>query len=410
LSTGRTARTADVGRQGLLTGRTARLGVICGISVAMTMSVQEVLPAMPVMQDVFGISDAAAGWFTLVFTLPGLLLSIPLATLAARVPRRSVMATMVVVYALLGLGQALVDSYGLMLVLRVVQGTVFAAAMPLTLVIIGESFARSEQIDVLARRATWVTFGELAFPIMGALLATISWQAPFVAQLAILPLALLALLVLDGRRSAAGPSRRRGHIAAVIGQRERGWLIMGIGFSRFVFKFTFIIYVPLLVVADSHASVAQAGVIVAVSAGATGAVAALVPRVLRRVRASWLLTFGAAAIAAALVCLVLSDSPYVSAAIAILFGIGDGILVVLSDSYVLYAWPADERPRVSAASQSARNLGKVVAPLLMSVIVAATSLAVGFLALAGLAVVLGLAFTRLRGLDAGIAASRAKLA
>jgi hypothetical protein len=96
---------------------------------------------------------------------------------------------------------------------------------------------------------------------------------------------------------------------------------------------------------------------------------------------------------------VLSTDPYVSAAIAVLFGIGDGILVVLSDSYVMYAWKADLRPRVSAASQSARNLGKVVAPLLMSAIVAATSLGVGFLVLAGLALVLGLAFTRLRELD-----------
>jgi MFS family permease len=365
----------------------------------MTMSVQEVLPAMPVLQGVFGISDAAAGWFTLAFTLPGLLLAIPLATYVVRLPRRSAIAGMVVFYALLGLAQALVDSYGVMLVLRVAQGTIFAAAMPLTLVIIGESFARSEQIDALARRATWVTLGELAFPIIGALLATLSWQAPFVAQLAILPLAVLAFVVLDERRSAPAPERRRGNIAAVIGQRAHGWLILGIGFARFVFKFAFIIYVPLLVVADSHASVAQAGVIVALSAGATGAVAALVPRVLRRVRGSWLLVFATAAIAVSLVGLVASNDPYVSAVFAVLFGVGDGILVVSTDSYVLSAWPADDRPRVSAASQSARNLGKVVAPLLMSAIVAATSLAVGFLVLAGLAVVLGLAFTRRRALD-----------
>jgi ACDE family multidrug resistance protein len=392
-----------------VSGRVARLTLICGVSVAMTMSVQAVLPAMPVLQGVFGISDAAAGWFTLAFTLPGLLLSIPLALVAARVPRRSAIAVLVVLYALLGLAQALADSYGVMLVLRVAQGTVFAAAMPLTLVIIGESFARSEQIDVLARRATWVTFGELAFPILGAVLATIAWQAPFVAQLAILPLALLALVVLDDRRSAALPDRTAGHIAALISRRERGWLIMGIGFARFVFKFAFIIYVPLLVVANSHASVAQAGVIVAIAAGTTAVVAAAVPRVLRHVRASWLLTFGAAAIAAALASLVLSSDPYVSAAIAVLFGIGDGILVVLSDSYVLYAWSADERPRVSAASQSARNLGKVVAPLVMSVIVAASSLDAGFLVLAVLALLLGLAFTRLHSLDAGLAMSRAKL-
>lgn len=369
----------------------------------MTMSVQEVLPAMPVLQGVFDISDAAAGWFTLAFTLPGLLLAIPLATLVVRLPRRSAIAGMVVVYALLGLAQALVESYGAMLVLRVGQGIIFAAAMPLTLVIIGESFARSEQVDALARRATWVTIGELVFPIIGALLATLSWQAPFVAQLAILPLALLAFVVLDERRTAPTAKRQRGTTAAVIARRAHGWLILGIGFARFVFKFAFIIYVPLLVVADSHASVAQAGVIVALSAGATGGVAAIVPHVLRSVRASWLLVFAAAAIAMSLVGLVASNDPYESAVFAVLFGVGDGILVVLADSYVLSAWSADDRPRVSAASQSARNLGKVVAPLLMSAIVAVTSLAVGLLVLAGLAVALALAFARLRALDERLA-------
>jgi MFS family permease len=369
----------------------------------MTIGVQAVLPAMPILQDVFGISDAAAGWFTLAYTLPGLVLVLPLAALAVRTPRRWTVAFLLVAYALLGLGQALVRGYGELLALRVAQGAVFAAAMPLAFVIIGETFAPRDQLRALSRRATFVTAGELAFPIAGALLATISWKAPFVAQLALLPLAVFALFALDDRRSTTGPNRVRTHIAGVIRAQERGGLILMIGFARFLFKFTFIVYVPLLLVGRGQASVAQAGIIVSIAAGSTGLSAAAVPRVIRRVGPSSLLMAAATAIAASLAALVLTDDPYLSAAIGLCFGLGDGILVVLSDAYVMRTWPAELRPRVGAASQASRNLGKVAAPLVMSVIAAIWSIEAGFVAMACVAALLVPWFARLRRFDERIA-------
>jgi MFS family permease len=248
-----------------------------------------------------------------------------------------------------------------------------------------------------------VTAGELAFPIAGALLATISWKAPFVAQLALLPLAVFALFALDDRRSTGGPNRVRAHIAGVIHAQERGGLILLIGFARFLFKFTFIVYVPLLLVGRGQASVAQAGIVVSIAAGSTGLTAAAVPRVIRRVGPSSLLMAAAIAIATSLVALLLTDDPYVSVAIGVCFGLGDGILVVLSDAYVMRTWPTELRARVGAASQASRNLGKVAAPLVMSAIAALWSLEAGFVTMACVAALLVPWFARLRRFDERIA-------
>jgi MFS family permease len=377
----------------------ARLLLVCAVSACMTIGIQAVLPAMPLLQDVFGISDAAAGWFTLAFTLPGLVLVVPLATLVARLPRRATVAGLLIGYGVLGLAQAFVGGYAELLVLRVLQGAIFAAVMPLMLVIVGEAWAASEQIGVLARRATWVTGGELVFPLAGALLATVSWRLPFVAQILVAGVAVLALVALDDRRSPPAPRRRRSRLVDVVREQPHGYLVMGIGFARFLFKFSFMIYLPLLLVEGADVSVVVAGLVVTLAAGATGVVATAMPRVLRRVRPSRALVGGALSTAAALAGLALTDDPYLACAIAVAFGIGDGVLVVLSDGYVLRVWPAEQRPRVSAASQAARNLGKVAAPLVMSAIAAVASITAGFGVLAVTALLFGAASLRLRALD-----------
>lgn len=374
----------------------------------MTIGVQAVLPALPLVQEAFGISDAAAGWFTVAFTLPGLVLVVPLATLAARLPRRPTVACLLVAYGLLGLAQAFVDGYAALLGLRVLQGSIFAAAMPLMLVIIGESWAATDQIGVLGRRAATVTGGELLFPLAGALLATLSWKAPFIAQILVVPLAVLALVALDDRRSA--PARRdvRVPLLAVVRRRPNGVLIMAIGFARFLFKFAFLIYVPLLLVGDGGASVALAGIVVTIAAAATGGVAAVMPSLIRALRPSRALALAAACIAAAFAALAVTDDPYAACLIALVFGAGDGALVVLSDSYVLRAWTPADRPRVSAASQAARNLGKVVAPLAMSLAAALASIAAGFAVLAGAALLLAVSAVRLRALDGALTGDSAR--
>lgn len=361
------------------------------------MTVQGVLPAMPALQEHFGIGDAAVGWFTLVYVLPGVVLTIPLGRVMARMSRRVAFGGALALYAVTGLLQAFASSYEVLLGLRVLQGVGFAAAMPLTVVVIGEAFEGLAQVRAFATRQMAVTAGEFALPVVGGLLGAVSWRGPLLAQSVTFALVAAALVILDDRRSAPPDGRRVSSAAAVRAQR-RGSVVMAVGFTRFFLKFALLGYLPVLLV-RRDISVAEAGVVVAVSAGCAGLMATRVPWALRRLGASRLTSAGAVTSAASLVGFVVLEDLPAALALGVVFGIGDGILAVMQDAYLTRAWREEHRAAVAAVGQTARNSGKLAAPLVMTVLVAAGSVEAAFLAVAAAALGLAAAFAALGHLD-----------
>lgn len=383
----------------------ARLALLSLATVVLVMAVQGVLPAMPALQDEFGISNEQVGLFTLVYVIPGVLLSIPLSSVGSRASPRTVLAVALVIYGLSGAGQALVATYDAMLVLRFVQGTCFAAAMPLTLSVTADTFAGADQLRVLAARQTTVTIGEFVLPLLGTLLAVISWQGPLLVQVLIVPIGLLCLWLLEPRGSAPPPELRGIRRLAKLVFAQRGAvLVMLIAFARFLLKFSYIGYVPLLLVQANGASLAQAGVVVAVASGMTSVSASRVPAMLRRVAPSRLVAGAVFCSALALATLAATGDWRIALALALVFGTSDGILIVMQDAYVTRLWASGVRPGAAAVSQTARNVGKLVAPLVMTAYLALTSIPVAFALLALTAGALVPAFLMLAKVDGEFAA------
>lgn len=382
----------------------ARLAAVSAASVVLVMAVQGVLPAMPALQDEFGITNEQVGLFTLVYVIPGVVLSIPMSSIGSRLSPRTVLAGALIVYGLSGAAQALVGTYEQMLVLRFVQGTCFAAAMPLTLAVTADTFAGPEQLRALAARQTTITVGEFTLPLLGTLLAVISWQGPLLVQVAIVPLGVLCFFLLDARRTPPAPEMSGARrLARVVFAQRGAVLVMLIAFMRFLLKFSYIGYVPLLLVQHDGASLAQAGIVVAVAAGMTSVSANRVPYLLRRVAPSRLVTAAVLASALAIATIAATGDWRLALATAIVFGAADGILIVMQDAYVTRLWDAGVRPGAAAVSQTARNVGKLAAPLVMTAFLAVGSIPLAF---GLLALVVGSTvpvFARLRMVDAEFA-------
>lgn len=68
-------------------------------------------------------------------------------------------------------------------------------------------------------------------------------------------------------------------------------------------------------------------------------------------------------------------------AVGALYGVGDGILSVLVDSYAIHTSHSHVRAGMVSVSQMARNLGKLTSPILMTAIVAVSSLEIAFVAM-----------------------------
>src|SRR3954454_5769436 len=83
---------------------------------------QGISPALPAVQEAFGISNSQVGLITAAYMMPGVLMGIPLGWAADRWGRRIVFSSTALLYGLAGPAQALSPTFGVLLGLRVLQG------------------------------------------------------------------------------------------------------------------------------------------------------------------------------------------------------------------------------------------------------------------------------------------------
>jgi MFS transporter, ACDE family, multidrug resistance protein len=367
--------------------------------VLATLGVQAVAPAAPVLQEQFDLSTSEVGLFTAVYLVPGLVLAFPLGILGDIVGRRPVFAGATFLFALAGMAGAFADTYGVLLCVRFVQGIGFAAIMPLTITILGDTFRGFELLQAQSRRAVAVVGGDFLMPVIGTALAAITWYAPLLAQAAILPAGVAALVVL-GPRQHQRPSSKQYRIGVRTSLRQPGIPpVLAIGVLRFIFKFTMLTYLPLLLVDEHGLSLTESGVVLGVSALTAAMASTQVARLLRNVRPSVVVAGAMAAIGTALAAFAFVDTWLVAIVVGMAFGAGDGTISVIQDAFVAQAAEPTVRSGVVSVSATTKNFGKLAAPLVMGALVAVMPIERAFLVMAGVAFGGSLVYSRQRSLD-----------
>jgi ACDE family multidrug resistance protein len=373
-----------------------QLTLAIAAGVGTLFGVQGISAALPLLEEDLGVSDAEVGLFTAAYMLPAVVFAVPLGYAADRLGRRFVFVSMVLLYSLAGAAQAATEDFGVILLLRFLQGVGFGGVMPLTVTLIGDAYRGAAQLRAQARRQVALAVGEFAMPLVGAALAAVSWNTALLAQGSLLPLALVGALVLDDRRTASGGYARE--LAEAVRQPGMPAVLTG-GFLRFVCKFALIAYLPLMLVDDRGATLAEAALVLGIASGVAAAINFLVVGLLRRVQASRLLIGATLLVGASVAGFAVAPGWEVALAVAVAFGIGDGILVVVQNTLVTEIAPERIRAGVVAVSGMTRNAGKLAAPLAMGALILVVSVPVSF-ALVGAATVAAVPALRpLRRLD-----------
>jgi sugar phosphate permease len=112
-----------------------------------------------------------------------------------------------------------------------------------------------------------------------------------------------------------------------------------------------------------------------------------------------LVMMGIVSIGLAMVGFSIAPGWQIALAVGVLYGVGDGVLSVLQDSYAIQTARQHVRAGMISVSQTARNLGKLLSPLVMTAVVAVTSIATAFVVMALAAVLILPFFLPLRNLD-----------
>lgn len=375
-------------------------------AISVTLAIQAVSPGVPELQRVFHLSNTDIGWFTTAYVLPGALLTVPLGFVGDHIGRRRLFCIALTIYGLAGIVQGTTSSYPLILTMRVFQGACFAAGMPLSITLIGEAFSGHARIRALSGRNAILNASEVVLPLVGAFLASLTWRAPLLFQSVALLLAVAAFMVIEEHETQSGGKRQYALELLRVIRTQRGmFAVLLSAASRFLFKFVMYGWLPLLLVTQKDASLTQAGLVISTTALVAVVMATRVPWLVRKMRPS-ILVMGSVVVLAVTTAIFSATGTWVFAlGVGAVYGIGDGVLSVLIDTYAIHTSRSQVRAGMVSVSQMVRNLGKLSSPILMTAMVAVSSLEVAFVVMGVIGVGIVPLMLPLRRMDAELQAS-----
>lgn len=372
-------------------------GDVAGDSEAQAMTIASAVLALgvvvlsPLMLDlaqVFEVPESRIGLLITAYTAPPIVL-IPVAgVLADRIGRKPLLVSGLVVFGLTGGAIGLIESFEAALALRFLQGIGFAAAMPLTITVLGDIYRGGREATVQGLRTAGNFVSNTIGPVVAAVLIGVAWQYPFAIFLLTLPIALWIWVALPATAPESSSSLR-GYVRdllTLVRRPDMGFILLSFGL-RFVVFYGFLTYVSFLGKQTIGVTTVVVGLVTSVKAVASIVGSTQAGRLTLRGHTALVAAtaFGLMAIGMLLAGLVPSLATLVVG--SILLGIGDGVIAPVQKSLVTNLAPAELRAGAISSSSTVQNAGKAVAPVAMSGVLATGGPPAVFVALGVIGVV-----------------------
>lgn len=343
--------------------------VLFSVTLISVMGVTSIAPALPLIRSTMSISEHQAILLISAFTFPGIILAPFLGISADRLGRRRILIPSLIAYAAAGSACALTTSYPLLLLLRIIQGAGAAALGAVNQAIIGDRYEGHERIAALGYNSTVIGVGTMLFPVIGGLLADLSWRFPFLLSVLALPVALLLVRMKTTEprssvgmrlylRNAFKQLRNRTIITAFIGTMAIFILLYGVLMTAY----------PFFLERSFQASPSTMGLILGTASMATivGAfnLGSIARRLSIRAIVCWSFVIYTAALATALIVhtLALAVIP------AILFGFANGINIPAIQSHLSASVTMEYRGVLMAVNAMVLRIGQTLGPIMTGAI------------------------------------------
>jgi MFS family permease len=355
-------------------------------SVIIMMGVQFILPVLPVMQQSLGLNDSEIALVTSAYLLPSIVFALVSGLLADRFGRKQVYSVAMVVFGIAGSAVALTSSLELILILRFIQGSAFAAVHPLSITLIGDMLTGARQVAVQGQRVVVLSLGDAILPVLGGILVVFGWHFPFALQAAAIPVGIAVWFILPQgtitRNSTALHLKELGKTMRL----PAAMSLQIAGFLRMFFKFAYMTYLPILLVSNRGLTPAFAGLTLGAAAILGTLVAAVSGQLVRRIAPSRIVALSLILIALGFALVVVAGaSPVLILLASLAYGAADGAYGVLQNAAITQVISPEMRATFVAATGSIRNFGKFLAPSLLGALTLMLPLEASFLGMALLA-------------------------
>lgn len=339
--------------------------VIFASTLVAVMGVSLISPALPAVQEAWGISEAQASLLLSAFTLPGVILTIPIGLLADRIGRKRILVPSLIVFGLSGSAVVLLrHQFAAILALRAIQGAASSAIATLTVTLIGDLFAGEKRRTLIGMNAAILAVGAAGYPLLGGALATLSWTAPFLCFLLGVVVAPFGLAFLEepprGNANADGTIWE--FITGPTSMRPFASLYTAI-FGIFVLLYGAQLTVVPFILANAYGlSSGGIGLLLGLPAVAMGTTAMQGDRLLRWLSSFQSIALGFASYGVGLVLLAVTDSLVVAAVALLLFGLGQGLAEPITDTALNELAPDEFRGSIMSVRTSVLRVGTTIGP------------------------------------------------
>ncbi|SBW10303.1 Major facilitator superfamily MFS_1 [uncultured delta proteobacterium] len=372
-----------------------------GATMSMVLGVSGIMPMVPALAKVFGISVAKASLVITVFTLPGVVFTLFAGLLADRFGRRAVLVPSLSLFCFAGAACAFAGSFEMLLFFRFVQGIGAAPLGVLNTTIIADTWSGRTMSTLIGYNVTILSVGTAIYPSLGGALAVFDWRYPFLLPLLALPVLYVALKTPLANPGSAGTCREYVAEISRIFHTRRIVGLLGITGLTFVLLYGPIITsFPVLADAYFHASPAAIGLVMAFSSVGAALTASQLGRLYGRFTPRGLLLFSQVLYVASLAAVINVPGLWWAILPILAYGMGQGLIIPNVQAQLLAAATPAQRASVMAANGMLLRIGQTLAPVTFGFIMVTRGIPWGFylgMALSAGIVALTLAYVPKRG-------------
>lgn len=368
------------------------------VPLIMVLGNSMLIPILPTMQEQLHISKLQASLVITLFSVPAGII-IPLAGfLSDRYGRKIVIIPALLLYAIGGLvagfaAMFLSKSYLIIMLGRVLQGLGAAGTAPIAMALAGDIFQGGARSKALGLIEASNGLGKVLSPILGLLIAMITWYAAFFAFPALcIPAALAIWFFIKEPKQTKEPQKVKQYLQSlrIIFRREWKWLLTAYlaGASALFILFGVLFYLSQILEEKYKIDGLLKGSILAIpllAMSTTSYITGAKIKKQKKLMKSLIIT-GMLLIGTPLAIASFITNTYVLLALLVVTGIGTGLVLPCLNMLITSAVSREERGIVTSLYGSVRFLGVAVGPPIFTWLMVQSRIMM-FLSVAGLAVV-----------------------
>lgn len=330
------------------------------------MGVSSITPAFPDIIRHFSISPQQVGLLITFFTIPGIFLTPVLGVLADRFGRKRILIPSLFLFAVGGVGCALIDNFHLLLIFRLIQGMGAASLGSLNSTLIGDIYSGPDRVKAMGLNASVLSIGTASYPAIGGILAHIHWNLPFFLPSLAIPVGIAVLCCLKNPEPQRKTLLKDYLYNAFRFIRKKEAIVLFTGsLATFIILYgSYLTFFPLLLKGKFQLDARLIGFTMSVSSLTTALAASRLDVLRKRMSSKQIIILAYSLYGISMVILVFSPSYWVTVAGIVFFGMGHGTNFPIIQVLLTHMAPLEYRAAFMSMNGMVLRIGQSLGPLI----------------------------------------------